>query len=117
MVVFSDFLTEDLHLLQDALQHLRYQSHEVMLFHVYVRPTELNLDFKDGPYFFYDLEEEGRLKIDPEEIRRDYQEQMKQWEKDLYLRCGMLGVDFFTVDTTEPFHKILFACLMKRLRM
>ena len=117
VVVFSDFLTEDLGSLEHALQHLRYQSHEVILFHVHAQLTEMDLSFKEGPYFFYALEGKGRLKIDPEEIRIVYQKQMKERIHALYLRCGTLGMDFFSVNTSDSFNKTLFACLMKRMNM
>ena len=118
LVLFSDFLTSGgIRPLLAALQHLRYYQHEVLLFHVQSRATERDLIFEEGSYLFYSLEEEGHIKLHPEEIRSAYQAHIKAWEEELYLHCGMLGMDFFTVDTSDSFNKTLSACLMKRMRI
>jgi uncharacterized protein (DUF58 family) len=46
-----------------ALGHLRYNKHEVLLFHVVDQPKELQLDYENRPHLFIDMEsgeESGR---------------------------------------------------------
>lgn len=39
-----------------ALQHLKHQKHEILLFHVTDHRTELDFEFEDRPYEFIDAE-------------------------------------------------------------
>lgn len=118
VIIFSDLLVEGgTQPLLGALQHLRHEKHEVLLFHVRDQQTEVQLLLEDRPYLFYSLEEEDKIKLHPEEVRSLYTEYMQSWEEDLRTRCGMLGVDFFTVDTKENFNRTLLACLIKRTQM
>ena len=119
LVIFlSDLLSEEgPQQLITALQHLRHYQHEVLLFHVREQHTEMALQFEDRPYVFHSLEGQGKLKINPREVQATYRQHMQAWEEDMYSRCGMLGVDFFSIDTSEDFNKMLLACLIKRTQM
>ena len=118
IILFSDLFSEEgSQSLTTALQHLRHYQHEVLLLHVRERSSETELRFDDRPYVFHSLEGEGKLKINPKEVQSVYSQYMKEWEEDMYNRCGMLGVDFFSVDTEENFNRTLLACLIKRAQM
>jgi len=97
-----------------ALQHLRHQHHEVLVFHVLDRATESNFDFQDRPYIFEDVETGQEIRLQPAQVREQYRAAMRQFEEDLALRCGQLKIDFVPVDVREPFDKVLHAYLVKR---
>ncbi|HEX8349935.1 MAG TPA: DUF58 domain-containing protein, partial [Hymenobacter sp.] len=97
-----------------ALQHLRHQQHEVLLFHIMDRATESDFDFADRPYLFEDMETGEEIKLQPAQVRDQYRAAMRQYEQELALRCGQYKIDFVPVDTREPFDKVLFAYLVKR---
>ncbi|SES99685.1 DUF58 domain-containing protein [Hymenobacter actinosclerus] len=97
-----------------ALQHLRHQHHEVLLFHVMDRATEADFNFQDRPYLFEDLETGQTLKLQPNQVREQYQAAMRHYEQELALRCGQYKIDFVPVDIREPFDKVLHAYLVKR---
>ncbi|MGI4872398.1 MAG: DUF58 domain-containing protein [Janthinobacterium lividum] len=117
VVLFSDMLgrsTQEQEAALAALQHLRHQHHEVLLFHVLDRATESNFDFQDRPYIFEDVETGQQVRLQPAQVREQYRAAMRQFEADLALRCGQLKIDFVPVDVREPFDKVLYAYLVKR---
>ena len=118
VILFSDLFSEESsQLLTTALQHLRHYQHEVLLFHVREAHSEKELRFDDRPYVFHSLEGEGKIKLNPKEVQSTYSQYMRDWEENIQSRCGMLGVDFFSVDTEENFNRTLLACLIKRTQM
>jgi uncharacterized protein (DUF58 family) len=65
VIIFSDMLQNmgnDSELFA-ALQHLKYNKHEVILFHVEDKKTEIDFDFKNRPYLFVDSETNERFKV------------------------------------------------------
>ncbi|MVN77158.1 DUF58 domain-containing protein [Hymenobacter sp. HMF4947] len=117
VVIFSDMLgrgAAEQEAALAALQHLRHQHHEVLLFHVLDRATEANFDFQDRPYIFEDMETGQEIRLQPAQVREQYRAAMRQFEEDLALRCGQLKIDFVPVDVREPFEKVLYAYLVKR---
>ncbi|RZK23911.1 MAG: DUF58 domain-containing protein [Hymenobacter sp.] len=117
VMVFSDMLgrgAQEQEAALAALQHLRHQHHEVLLFHVLDRATEANFDFQDRPYIFEDVETGQEIRLQPAQVREQYRAAMRQFEEDLALRCGQLKIDFVPVDVREPFDKVLYAYLVKR---
>ena len=117
VVIFSDMLgrgAAEQEAALAALQHLRHQHHEVLMFHVLDRATESNFDFQDRLYIFEDIETGQEIRLQPAQVRAQYQAAMRQFEDELALRCGQLKIDFVPVDVREPFDKVLHAYLVKR---
>jgi len=117
VVLFSDMLgrgAEEQAAALAALQHLRHQHHEVLLLHVLDRATEADFQFENRPYIFEDVETGQEIRLQPAQVRAQYQAAMRQFEAELALRCGQLKIDFVPVDVREPFDKVLHAYLVKR---
>ena len=117
VIIFSDMLGRDAAgqaAALAALQHLRHQHHEVLLFHVLDRATEADFDFAERPYIFEDVETGQEIKLQPSQIRAQYRAAMATFGQELALRCGQLKIDFVPVDVREPFEKVLHAYLVKR---
>jgi uncharacterized protein (DUF58 family) len=118
VVLFSDMFQQgNVEELYGALQHLKHNLHEVILFHVSDMKTELSFDFADRSTKFVDLETNEVLRVNPHQIRESYQLEMAKFYKEIKLRCGMLKIDFIDVNTSDPFNKVLGAFLIKRKRM
>lgn len=119
VVLFSDFLgkPEDSEAVFSALQHLKYNKHEVIVFHVVDRAKELALDFDSRLYQFVDLESGDELKVNPAELKEAYQKEMMAYEKELKLRCGQYKIDFVPVDCSEGFEPVLLSYLLKRKKL
>ncbi|MDA0193941.1 MAG: DUF58 domain-containing protein [Bacteroidetes bacterium] len=119
VLIFSDMFQDQARMdeIFSALQHLKHNKHEVLLFHVTHKTTELDFDFEDRPYEFMDLESNIRLKLTPTDIKTTYRTKMDQYYKELQLRCGQLKIDFIEADVKDDFDKILSSYLIKRGRM
>lgn len=119
VVLFSDMF-EDLEHTEElfsALQHLRHNMHEVLLFHVTDRRTEELFSFEDRPYEFVDLETGDKVKVQPHQVRDQYQQFVKAFYQDLKLKCGQYKIDFVEADIAQGFDPILTAYLVKRSKM
>lgn len=119
VVIFSDMFDsiEEMDTLFSALQHLRHNLNEVLLFHVTDRKTEEEFAFEDRPYEFIDLETDERIKLQPQQVREQYQQQVKRFYKELKIKCGQYKIDFIEADIAEGFDPILTAYLVKRSKM
>lgn len=120
VIIFSDMLDNSGRKSEDifsALQHLRHNKHEVILFHVNHAAKELEFDFDNRPYRFIDLETGEELKIIPNEIKQSYVEAAKKFKKELMLRCGQYNIDFIEADIKQGYRQILLPYLLKRKKM
>lgn len=119
VVLFSDMFEDLEHSEQlfSALQHLKHNMHEVLLFHVTDRSTEAEFAFEDRPYEFIDLETGEKVKVQPHQVRVQYQEFVKKFYQDLKLKCGQYKIDFIEADIAQGFDPILTAYLVKHSKM
>ncbi len=118
VIIFSDMLEsgteEDIF---GALQHLRHNKHEVVLFHVLDHDKELDFSFDNRPYMFIDLETNEKIKIRPHEVKRLYTEQMAGFYERLKLKCLQYHIDFVTADQEKGFGPVLQTFLVRRSKM
>jgi uncharacterized protein (DUF58 family) len=119
VIIFSDMLenTPQQEELFSALQHLKHNQHEVLLFHVVDEKTELNFEFAERPYEFIDLETNEKVKIHPNQIKEYYKENIINKFQRLKLRCGQYKVDFIEADIGKNIDQILLPYLIKRQKM
>ena len=119
VVVFSDMFDsgDDNEALFSALQHLKFNKHEVILFHITDKGTELDFNFQNRPYTFVDTETGEQVKAHPNEVRENYLANMDKFVEDLSLRCGQYGIDFVPADISEGFNTVLLRYVIKRNRL
>ena len=119
VVIFSDMFdnVEQVQELINGLHHLKYNNHEVLLFHVIDKKTEFDFEFEERPYNFIDLETKEELKLHPSQIRDHYVEKVNTYFQDLAMKCGQLKIDFIPADINDDFDKVLYAYLIKRGKM
>ena len=119
IVIFSDMMddadkTEDMF---SALQHLRYNKHEVILFHVTDGAQELDFEFENRPYEFVDMESGDRIKLQPQQIREQYISKMRNFQEMIENRCHQYQIDRVPVDLSKPVDEVLHAFLVKRNKL
>jgi len=119
IIIFSDMFentanTEDMF---QAMQHLKYNKHEVILFHVTDKNKELDFNYDNRPYKFIDVENSRELKINPSEVKTNYINAVKSFEKELKTRCAHYKIDFIEADINLGFHQILYPYLKKREKL
>lgn len=112
--MFSNGNTEELF---SALQHLRYNKHEIILFHVKDKRMEEQFEFSNRPHIFIDMESGREIKFSPNEIRETYKQKMAEFYKELQLRCGQFQIDFVEANINEDFKEVLLPYLIKRSKL
>ncbi len=122
VVIFSDFMenvmdSNNIDALFSALQHLKHNKHEIILFNVSDHAHELNFNFENRPYHFVDPETGAEIKLHPQQIKTQYLDHVKQLKKALETKCGQYKIDFIDADTAAGFNPILKAWLIKRNKM
>lgn len=119
VVIFSDMMdsSSDQEEIFSALQHLKHNKHEVILFHVTDKSKELEFEFENRPYRFIDLETGEEVKLHPNEIKENYLKQMGEFKKELMLRAAQYHIDFIEADINEGFNQVLLSYLIKRSKM
>lgn len=119
VIIFSDMFTDqnETEKIFAALQHLKHNKHEVLLFHVTDHKTELNFEFEDRPYEFIDIESGEKIKLQPSQIKEHYKKDIQQYYHQLKLKCGQYKIDFVEVDINKSFNEVLSAYLIKRTKM
>jgi uncharacterized protein (DUF58 family) len=100
-----------------ALQHLRHNQHEVVLFHVVDKSKELDFDFDNRPYRFIDLESGEELKAFPARVKEQYTQAIEKYKSELMMRCGQYRIDFVEADIKGGFESVLLPYLVKREKM
>jgi uncharacterized protein (DUF58 family) len=118
VVIFSDMLdnrkTEEIFA---ALQHLRYNKHEVLLFHVTDHRQEREFQFSNRPHRFVDLETRQTVKLNPWEIKSSYVKSVASYFEELKVKCGQYRIGLAEADINQDFKQVLFTYLVKRKKL
>jgi uncharacterized protein (DUF58 family) len=119
VVIFSDMFdsNEDLGEIFKALQHLKHNKHEILLFHVSDYDTELNFNFEDRPHEFIDLESGDKVRLNPSEIKTKYESSLKEFHNDLMMKCHQLKIDLIPANSRTDYKSVLQSYLIKRSKM
>lgn len=113
IVIFSDFFCE-LEGLLSCFQHLRFQKHDLAVFHLLDR---MEVEFKfDRPVRFVDLESSFSLVAEPGLIREQYLAQFNGFLERLRAGCLEFNADYRRVITDEDYEKVLGDFLVERAR-
>jgi uncharacterized protein (DUF58 family) len=119
VIIFSDMMdsSENSEEIFSALQHLRHNKHEVVLFHVTDKKTEEEFRFDNRPYNFVDVETGEQVKVHSNEIKDIYIKAMLEFKHELKLRCAQYRIDFIEADINAGYRNILLPYLLKREKM
>jgi uncharacterized protein (DUF58 family) len=118
VVVFSDmFESGPAGEIFAALQHLRHNKHEVILFHVVDKGKEIGFEFENRPYRFVDLESGEEVRVQAGEVKAEYLKAIHAFDHELKLRCGQYRIDLVEADINRGFHQVLLPYLLKREKL
>ena len=119
VVIFSDLLDDPTKVdeLFQAIEHMRHNKHEVILFHVVDQKMEVDFELGNRPYNLVDMETGERMKIQPAEIKEEYSKAIKKYFDELALRSLNNRIDFMPADINEGFNQILLKYLLKRQKL
>jgi uncharacterized protein (DUF58 family) len=118
VVLFSDMLTrEEEGDVFSALQHLRYNKHEVLLFHVTDHQQEREFRYANRPHRFIDLETGESVRVNPGEIRETYVNRVNSYFGELKNKCGQYQIELVEADIHAGFREVLLAYLVKRKKL
>lgn len=119
IIIFSDMFENESHLesIFSALQHLKYKKHDVVLFHVNDKKTELDFEFENRPYHFIDIESKEEIKLNPNQVKDLYLKKINDYTEAIKLKCGQYKIDFVEADINQGFDTVLQTYLVKRQSM
>jgi uncharacterized protein (DUF58 family) len=122
IIIFSDMLennldSEKMNALFAAIQHLKYNKHEVVIFNVTDRQKELEFAFDNRPHHFIDMESGDEVKVHPGKIRQAYQTQLQNYKRELELKCAQYHIDIVDAGIQDGYYNILKSYLIKRNSM
>lgn len=116
IILFTDMFQSDRkeEELFEALRHLKYNKHDVVLFHIYDRKTESNFEFENRPTQFTDVETGEKVNLYADNVKETYATAVADYFKNLRLRCGQYRIKYMPVDIAEDFNVILTTFLLER---
>ncbi len=119
IVIFSDMMddadnTEELFA---AMQHLRYNKHEVILFHMVEGSKEIEFGYDNRPYEFVDMETGEKLKLQPAQVKEQYIKAMSAFRQMIAERCHQYKIERVPVSLAEPIDQVLYSFLLKRNKL
>jgi len=119
IVLFSDMFDdiENMEALFAGIQHLKYNKHEVIIFHVMDGKQEINFEYDNKPYEFVDMESGEKIKLQPNDVKEAYLKQMKDFKQMISDKCHQYQIDMVSVDLNEPVEQVLYAYLLKRNKL
>lgn len=119
VVIFSDMIENrsSAESLVSALQHLKHNKHEVVLFHIVDQQKEIDFNFENRPYKFIDMEEGREVKLTPSEVREQYIKKARTFKEELKLKCGQYRIEFIEADINKGFDQVLLPYLLKREKL
>ena len=119
VILFTDMMDNSKRVdeLYSALKHLKFNKHEVILFHVHDYDKEIVFEYSNRPHRFVDLETGEEVKLSNNSIKKEYQQKKEAFLKDIKLKCSQYKIDFVEADIQKGFHPILLSYLLKREKL
>lgn len=119
VIVFSDFYStkDSKEELYDALKHLKYNKHEIILFQVNDMDTETNFLFDNRPYLFTDSETGEKIKLFPSQVKEQYILAINEFKHDLKIKCAQFKMEYVEANVGTNFSQILLPFLIKRSKL
>lgn len=114
IIVISDLLDDPENIL-NGMRHLRYNEHEIIVFHV-MDEQEADFNFK-GEFLFEDLESTEKIKTDARYIKEAYLKKFKEHCQYFKSNLSENNIDYLPVKTNETIASILTEYLIKRSKL
>lgn len=98
----------------EVLRHLKYNKHDVVLFHVYDKEKEISFDYGENPKRFIDVETGEQLDLYAENVQENYAAAMSAYFQNLKMKCAQYKIKYIAANIHEGFDKILSTYLIER---
>ncbi|WP_149304225.1 DUF58 domain-containing protein [Pareuzebyella sediminis] len=98
----------------EALRHLKYNKHEVVLFHLMDKATELHFDFENTPKRFIDVETGEHIDLYSDAVKENYEKGITEYLETLKLKCIQYRIKYVNVDISSNFAKVLNTFMTER---
>ena len=113
--IFSDFMAiRDFEGLANAIKHLKFNQHEIVVFDVFHDQLENELNLANKFYNVVDMETGSKLKLHPKQIRSKFIEKRKYLRNKLKNLLIGQKIDFISANIENGFDDILIQYLIKR---
>jgi uncharacterized protein (DUF58 family) len=122
IILFSDMLEnslnpEKMQSLFAAIQHLKYNKHEVVIFNVSDKHKEIDFNFDNRPHQFIDIESGEQVRVHPNKIRDSYISSLAYYRHQLELKCAQYHIDIVDAYIEDGYNNVLKSYLIKRNKM
>lgn len=119
VIIFSDLFDdpENSDEFFQALQHLKHNKHEVIVFHTLDKKSELDFELENRPYHLVDMETGEKIKLQPNQLKEEYTKSAQQYFKGIEMKCADYHIDFMQADIANGYNDVLLKYLLKRQRL
>lgn len=116
IILFSDLFehynkTEELF---NALQHLKYNKHKVIIFQVLDKKTEIEFNFDNSAKKFIDLESGDYINLHTEQAKDIYSEKAKMYCEKIKNMCQEYKIEYHLIDISEKIENKLLLYLTEK---
>lgn len=98
----------------DALRHLKYNKHEVVLFHLLDMEKEIHFNFENTPKRFLDVETGEHVDLFSNTVKEAYEDAIMRYFDELKLKCAQYKIKYVDVDVKSNFSKVLNTFMVER---
>ena len=98
----------------ESIRHLKFNKHELILFHVHDKKTEFDFNYDNLPKRFFDVESNSHIDIFPQNLKKEYNKEVKKYFDFFRLKCLQYKINYVDVDIRQGFDKILTTFFEKR---
>lgn len=119
IVVVSDFMdtTKNAEELFEALKHLSFKKHEILLFHIVDKVTEIDLDFDSSYYKFVDVEDGTELVLDNMDLKNEFVRKASEHVKTLSVKALQYKMDYKILNINDGFDDAIISYLKQRKKI
>lgn len=110
--MFQDVVSQDA--LFEALRHLKYNKHEVVLFHVFDKDKELKFNFDNNPKRFVDVESGAFINVYADTIKTNYETAVGDFFEALKLKCAQYQIKYVEANINDNFDNVLTTFMIER---
>ena len=98
----------------EALQHLKYNKHEVVLFHVFDKEREFKFNFDNAPKRFMDVETGEHIDLYADTVKYGYENAVAAYFNTIKQQCAQYKIKYVEANIHAGFEKIITAYLIER---
>ena len=114
IILLSDLLDDPIKII-NALKHLKYYKHEVLVFHI-LDKQEIELNYNEK-ILFEDLETKDTIVTEPWQINKTYKKEIQKIIKYFKTKCSGINVSYNLLLTNESLDVALYEFLQKRTKI